>query len=46
MGMILAPEVAPEMTRNQRMRGPNLLEGLYKGKMIKHNEALHDDGVI
>ena len=28
------------------MRGPNLLERLNKGKIIKHNEALHDDGAI
>ena len=34
MEMILAPEVAPEMTRiNQRMRGPNLLERLTKEKL-------------
>ena len=47
MDMILAPEVAPEMTRiNQRMRGLNLLERLNKGNIIKHNEALHDDGAI
>ena len=45
MEMILAPEVAPEMARiNQRMRDPKLLERLHKGKIIKHNEALH--GVI
>ena len=47
MEMILAPEVALEMTHiNHRMRGPNLLERLNKGKIIKHNEALHDDGAI
>ena len=47
MDMILAPEVAPEMTHiNQRMGGPNLLERINKGKLIKHNEALHDDGAI
>ena len=34
MEMILAPVVAPEMARNQRMRGPNLLERLNKGKNI------------
>ena len=28
MEMILAPDVASEMARNQRMRGPNLLEML------------------
>ena len=28
------------------MRRPNLLERLNKGKIIKHNEALHDDGAI
>ena len=28
MEMILAPDVALEMARNQRMRGPNLLERL------------------
>ena len=26
--------VAPEMARNQRMRGPNLLESLNKGNII------------
>ena len=47
MEMILAQEVAPEMTHiHQRMRGPNLLEKFNKGKNIKHNEALHDDGAI
>ena len=30
MEMILAPDVAPEMARNQWMRGPNLLERLNK----------------
>ena len=37
MEMILAPDVAPEMARNQRMRGPNLLERLNclnKGNII------------
>ena len=49
MEMILAPDVAPEMTRNHRMRGPNLLERLNclnKEKHYKHNEAFHDDGAI
>ena len=36
MEMILAQEVAPEMTHiHQRMRGPNLLEKFNKGKNIK-----------
>ena len=37
MEMILAPDVAPEMARNQWMRGPNLLERLNclnKGNII------------
>ena len=49
MEMIIAPDVAPEMTRNQQMRGQNLLERLNclnKGKKYKHNEAFHDDGAI
>ena len=40
--LVLGPEVAPAMAHiNQRMRGPNLLKRLNKGKIGKHNEALH-----
>ena len=48
MEMILAPDVAPEMACNQRMRGPNLWRGLtaLTKEKYKHNEAFHDDSAI
>ena len=46
MDMILAPEVAPEMTHKSEDEMSKLIERLNKGKIIKHNEALHDDGAI